>query len=201
MDDLEFARRCVEGDKRSWDEFVDRYSRLIYNYIHSTLKIKGYSFPLENIRDLFQDIFLLLTKENFKKLRSFKGLNKCSLASWLRQVTVNFTLDSIRRIKPLVSINEEDENGFSLEDTLSDSSEPLLDRLGREEKLRQLKDCIERLETDDKYFLELHLERGLSLEELRGHLRLSRGAIDMRKARIIKKLKKCFKSKGFALDL
>jgi len=201
MDDLEFVRSCAKGDKRSWDEFVDKYSRLIYNYIHSTLKIKGYSFSPENISDIFQDIFLLLTKDDFKKLKSFQGRNKCSLASWLRQVTVNFTLDSIRRIKPLVSINEEDESGFSLEDVLSDSSEPLSERLSREEKLGQLQDCIERLDTDDKYFLELYLERGLSLEELRGHLRLSRGAIDMRKSRIIEKLKKCFQSKGFALDL
>jgi RNA polymerase sigma-70 factor (ECF subfamily) len=201
MDDFEFVRSCAKGDKRSWDEFVDKYSHLIYNYIHSTLKIKGYSFSPENISDIFQDIFLLLTKDDFKKLKSFQGRNKCSLASWLRQVTVNFTLDSIRRIKPLVSINEEDESGFSLEDVLSDSSEPLLERLSREEKLGQLKDCIERLDSDDKYFLELHLERGLSLEELKGHLRLTRGAIDMRKSRIIEKLKKCFQSKGFVLDL
>ena len=68
------------------------------------------------------------------------------------------------------------------------------------EKINQLKDCIKGLNADDKYFLELHLNRGLSLAELKGVLRISRGAIDMRKSRIIGRLRECFKSKGFLLD-
>jgi DNA-directed RNA polymerase specialized sigma24 family protein len=46
----------------------------------------------------------------------------------------------------------------------------------------------------------LLINRGLKPEELKEHLRLSRGAIDMRKSRIIERLRDCFRSKGFALD-
>ena len=38
------------------------------------------------------------------------------------------------------------------------------------------------------------------LEVLKEHFRVSRGAIDMRKSRIIDRLRECFKHKGFALD-
>jgi len=200
MNDLEFVQRCSNGDKRSWDEFVDKYSRLIYNYIHSVLRIKGYAFTQQIIQDLFQEIFLLLTKDNFKKLKTFEGRNNCSLASWLRQVTVNFTIDYIRKTKKLISINEKDEKGFSLEDILSDNSEPLLDKISMQENLGQLKDCVAGLSIDEKYFLELYLNQGLSLEKLREQIGVSRGAIDMRKARIIEKLRKCFKAHGFTLD-
>ena len=96
MDDLEFVHRCASGDKQSWDEFVDRYSRLIYSYILSILNIKSRILPQDNINDIFQEIIYSLIKDNFKKLKSFKARNACSLASWLRQVTINCTIDYLR---------------------------------------------------------------------------------------------------------
>mgnify|MGYP001595754270 CR=1 FL=1 len=197
MNDLEFVRKCVKGDKRTWNEFVEKYSSLIYNYIHSVLKIKGRTFTQDNINDLFQEIFLSLAKDNFKKLSSFQARNGCSLASWLRQVTVNFTIDYVRKLKPVLSIDEENDDGSSLIEILASDSPSVTDTLGQEEKLTHLKDCIDRLGIDDKYFLELHIHRGVGLEELKAYLRISRQAIDMRKSRIVERLRACFKSKGF----
>ena len=120
MDELNFVRQCASGDKQSWERFVERYSRLIYSYIYSVFQIKG-SFATEDIRnELFHEIFLLLARDNFKKLKSFKAKNRCSLASWLRQVTVNFTIDYIRKLRPTVSIDEEDAQDLSLKDILVD---------------------------------------------------------------------------------
>jgi len=197
MDDLEFAQKCAAGDKRSWDEFVDKYSRLIYNYIHSVLKSRGAAASQENTSDIFQDIFSSLIENNFRKLKSFQGKNRCSLASWLRQVTVNATIDHIRKSRPLFSIDQEGDDGFSLKDVLADKSGPVTDALAQEEKLQQLKDCIERLSSLDKYFLELHINKGIALEQLKEVLGLLRGAVDMRKSRIIDRLRDCFGKKGF----
>lgn len=199
MNDLKFVQKCIKGDKESWDQFVEKYSRLIYNYIHGVFKAKGHSFSQGNIADLFQEIFLSLTQDNFKRLRSFKAKNGCSLASWLRQVTINRTIDYLRRLQPALSLDEENEEGFSLKDTLVDGSIGAVDAVSRKEKLAHLTDCIKRLGNDDKYFLELHLNRGLSLQELKLHFRASRGAIDMRKKRIVERLRECFKGKGVLL--
>ncbi len=199
MDDLEFVRRCVKGDKRAWNEFVERYSSLIYNYIHSVLKVKGRAFSQENINDLFHDIFLSLAKDNFKKLGSFQARNGSSLASWLRQVTINFTIGYLRKLKPLVSIDQETDDGSSLAEILSSNSPSVTDLLSQEERLMHLKDCIDKLALDDKYFLELHIYRGLAIEELKTYLKVSRPAIDMRKSRIVERLRECFKDKGFML--
>jgi RNA polymerase sigma factor (sigma-70 family) len=199
MNDLEFVQRCVKGDKRAWDEFVERYSSLIYNYIHSVLKIKGKTYAQDNINDLFQEIFLSLAKDNFKKLGTFRARNGASLASWLRQVVVNFTIDYIRKLKAGVSIDEETDEGASLAELLSSDSPSVTDALSQEEKLKNLKDCIGELGIDDRLFLELYLNRGLGLEELKDYFKVSRPAIDMRKARIIERLRSCFKSKGFVL--
>jgi RNA polymerase sigma factor (sigma-70 family) len=200
MDDLGFIQRCVKGDKPAWGEFVDKYSRLIYNYIYSVLKVKGSIIAQENIDDLFQEIFLSLVKDNFKKLRSFRAQNSCSLASWLRQVVVNSTIDYMRKLKTTVSLDEESDDELTLKDVLADNSSPVTDSLSQKERLTQLKNCIKELDSDDKYFLELHINRGLSLEELKEIFKLSRGAIDMCKSRIIERLKRCFRSQGFTLD-
>lgn len=201
MNDLEFVQRCVKGDKRSWGEFVEKYSRLIYNYILKVLnsKLPG-RFSKEDVSDIFQEIFILLSRDNFKKLKTFQARNECSLATWLRQVVIHFTIDYLRRFRALVSLDEEDDNEFTLKDTLVYEGTQAKDMLVVEERIEQLKDCISQLDIEDKYFLELYIHRGLNLEELKDALKISRGAADMRKSRIIDRLRECFRNKGFELD-
>lgn len=200
MVDLEFIQRCVNGDTQTWDEFLKRYSRLIYNYIHNVLTAKGYAFTQSHSSDIFQEIFSSLIKDNCKKLKSFKAKNGCSLATWLRQVTINFTIDYLRKVRPAVSLDEEREDGSSLKDILADSAPDIPDTLHQEERLKTLKECIDKLNQNDKFFMELHIYRGLNLERLKGFFKISRGAIDMWKSRLLDKLRECFRNKGFALD-
>lgn len=201
MDDLEFVHRCVKGEKAAWDEFVERYSRLIYSYIHSVIKLQNTKkYDPESINDIFQDIFLLLSKDNFKKLNSFKAKNKASLATWLRQVVINHTIDYIRKSKPLLSLEEKNEDDLSLKDIIADDSASVLDTLVSKEIMSHLKECIEKLDNEAKYFLELHINCGLKIDDIKDLLRASRGSLDMRKSRIMERLKKCFKEKGYALD-
>ena len=197
MDDLIFVQGCLKGNKQSWSEFITRYSPLIYNYIYSVLSIKGRSVCAEQVEDIFQEIFHALIKDNYRKLSSYQGRNGCSLASWLRQVTINFTIDYLRKLKPIMSLDAEDEDGFTLKDMLKDLSPGAIEFLNDQERRKTLKACINLLESDEQYFLELFLNQRLALEEIKEHLKISRGAVDMRKGRIFQKIQDCFKKKGF----
>ncbi len=197
MDDLKFVRGCIKGDKQSWSEFIPRYSLLIYNYIHSVLSVKGCSISTQQVEDIYQEIFHTLIKDNYKKLSTYRAKNGCSLASWLRQVTINFTIDYLRKLKPMVSIDQETEEGFSLADTLKDLSKDAAEFVNDKERRKTLQECIKLLESGEKYFLELFLNQRLNLEEIKEHLKINRGALDMRKGRIFQKLRDCFKMKGF----
>ena len=188
MDDLSFVRACVKGDKQSWNEFLSRYSRLIYNYIYSVLSVKGSSLSEEQIEDIFQEIFYSLIKDNYKKLATYQGRNGCSLASWLRQVTINFTIDYLRKLKPTLSIDIEIEEGLSLKDILKDLSADAVEFLSDQDKRKTLWDCVDLLEPAEQYFMELFLNQGLNLEQIREYLKINRGAVDMRKGRILQKL-------------
>lgn len=200
MSDLKFAQSCVKGDKQAWAEFLSRYSHLIYNYIYSVLKVKGRNFSVDQVEDIYQEVFHVLIKDNYKKLSTYRGKNNCSLGSWLRQVTINFTISYLRRLKPVVSLDTENEEGFSLKDTMASLSTGAIEFLNDQDRRKTLYECIDLLGIDEQYFMELFLKQGLSLELIKEHLKLNRGAVDMRRSRIFTKLRDCFKNKGFGLD-
>ncbi|MDD5431884.1 MAG: sigma-70 family RNA polymerase sigma factor [Candidatus Omnitrophica bacterium] len=203
MTDLEFVSRCVKGEKEAWNEFVDKYSNLIYRYIYSILKSNGANLSNhDQVEDIFQDIFVLLSKDNFSKFKSFSAKNNCTLASWLRQVVINHTIDCLRSLTPQASsLDEEYDDCPSLMETIADTKTTVSLTVMADEKLDALTDCIGKLGIDDKYFLSLFIDRGLKLDELKTLFGVSRGTIDMRKSRIIDRLRDCFKLKGFELDL
>jgi len=201
VDDRELIQRCINKDNSAWNKFIGKYSRLIYNYIHSVFRFKGIpSNDPGNISDLFQDLCHSLIKDNFKKLKSFKGRNGCSFASWLRQVVINYTLDYIRRCEfKTVSCDLKEEKIIMVKERRY-RADSFIDRFLSFERLHVLKYCIDSLSTDQKFFLELYLNQNLKLEDLRKIFKISRGAVDMRKSRIIELLKDCFRSKGFELE-
>jgi len=202
MSEREFIQRCLKHDKAAWDEFVDRYSRLIYNYIYSVFKIKGFTPSSDAVEELFQEVFLSLIKDNFQKLRQFRGRNNASLASWLRIITINFCLDHLKK-KKKISLSLEEEfkgEGLSLGDILADQHILADESLTDQERLQHLTECIDTLSAEDKYFLEMHIYQGINLRDLKENLGISRSAVDMRKSRLIQKLKDCFKEKGFLLE-
>ena len=202
MDEQEFIQRCLKQEKSAWDEFVDRYSRLIYNYIYSVFKIKGISHSSDTVNDLFQEIFLNLIKDNFHKLRQFKGKNNASLASWLRIITINFCLDYLKKEKKSNLSLDEDfgDEGSSLKDILADERISADKLLTDQERLQYLSECIDSLSSQDKYFLEMHIHQGIKLRDLQLTLGISRSAMDMQKSRLIQKLRDCFRDKGFQLE-
>ncbi|MBC8436378.1 MAG: sigma-70 family RNA polymerase sigma factor [Candidatus Omnitrophica bacterium] len=200
MDDLAFVQSCIRQDPFAWDEFVEKYSRLIYSYIRRVLNSKGITAVGNYSSDICQELFHSLIKDNFKKLKTYRAKNGCSLASWLRQVSVNFTIDYTRRIKPAVSMDQDEEGRGPLKNILAGGAVSALDALIGKEKISGLHECIDRLDNEDKYFLELYLNRGIKPEKLKKHFKVSRSAIDMRKLRLIARLRECFKSKGFVLD-
>ncbi|MDD4900209.1 MAG: sigma-70 family RNA polymerase sigma factor [Candidatus Omnitrophica bacterium] len=198
MSDLEFVQRCVTGDSLAWDEFLRRYSRLIYNYIFQILNSSiANSSKTELSAEIFQEIFLLLTKDNYRKLKTFQARNGCSFASWLRQVVLNYTIGYLRRQKIFFSLEEADEEGFSLQDVLADNRICVREGLTQEEIFSALSGCIEKLNKEEQLFLEMYLKKRMSPDELGKLFKVKRGAIDMRKLRIIENLKECFRRQGF----
>lgn len=84
---------CLRDEKSAWDAFVLQYSALVYHTIRKTFSLYHSEPRADLVEDLFQEFFLLLTQDGFKKLRQFRGDRGCSLASWLRVVAARLTID------------------------------------------------------------------------------------------------------------
>lgn len=191
----DLLKKCLHGDKDAWDVFVIKYSKLIYHSICRTFKAKNFSFNSQAADDLHQDVFLLLYKSNFKKLRQFKGKNNCSLASWLRMIASRTAIDFMRSHKSHVSIESASADGDDLIDTLSngrDLPDKSIEKLEWYELLRGL---IEGLSPKDRYLFELWVNQELPDKEIAQVLHLSIDAVYMRKNRLKEKLKTIIKKK------
>ena len=203
MDELQLIKRCLTKDKRAWDEFVVKYSRLIYNYIYSVFLAKGRTPSSENVADIYQGIFLSLYENNLKRMRSFKARNDCAFPSYLRVITINAALDHLRKnSRTIISLDEEParEDRPSLKDAIADEKSFPDQYMASKEKHDQLLDCVKTLTAQEKYLVQMHIYQGLNMEELAKLCKASRGTLDMRKSRILEKLKNCFRRKKFMLD-
>src|SRR5947209_20369822 len=80
QDELLVARG-LEGDRKSLEELIIRYSSLIYNLIIKMIRNK------DDAADLSQEVFIKL----ITKLDSFK--HNSSFKTWLYKITVNHILN------------------------------------------------------------------------------------------------------------
>jgi len=177
----ELLKGCISGDKKGWTIFVQRYNKLIYHTIYRTLRVNDKPTNQDEVNDLFQEVFTSFCAEHFKKLRMFDPRKGCSLASWLRMITVRMTIDHLRSNKPLTSLDD-----LSTEPSQAGDQEMIID----EESLNHLKELLEELPAKDKLLVELFFMRELPPEEVAQILHISVGAFYTRKNRIIEKLRK-----------
>lgn len=69
----ELLTACIQGDKKAWDIFVEKYTDLVYHTIHKTLNIYHPDFLYQELEDIHNSIFLSLIDNDYKKLRQYKG--------------------------------------------------------------------------------------------------------------------------------
>ena len=176
---------CVHGDKAAWDAFVVQYSSLVYHTIRKTLSLYHVEARQELIEDLFQEFFLSILRDDFRKLRQFRGERGCSLASWLRLVAARLTIDFLRQ-QGLRTV-EVPENLPSAE---ADPSDSLMDT----EQAARLTQALEELPPRDRLFLEFYYRKGLSPEEIAAILKVSVSAVYTQKSRILAKLREILRN-------
>lgn len=93
--DQDLIAGCLDGQKSSWDIFVDRFSRLIYWSIQKTLETSSYKVRSDLVGDIYQECFTrLLERRELKTLRSVDSIRK-----FLTITASHLTMDKIRSIE------------------------------------------------------------------------------------------------------
>lgn len=185
----QFLKKCFSADQNALENFVHRFSPLIYRTVQYTFKSKQVQFTQQDLEDLHHTVFLHLFDEQCKKLKQYKGLNGCSLSSWIRIVVVRIVLnfikkagfESIGRQNRRVSFDEWSEIHEGVPETKN-----LMETAEMEESFQEM---IKTLSARDRLFLNLHYTKGYPIKEVAQTMGLSMENAYTLKHRIINRLK------------
>lgn len=196
MDDFELIKGCISGDKKCWDAFVTQYTRLIYDSIIRTFSRIGESVANDLIDDLHNDVFIRLLDKQCKALREFEGRDGCSLASYIRTISVYTAIGYLRKLKPTISIDAErdEEDGkktsFIRELSIFDTYRSL----EKEEAKETFNQLLSELKEEEKQICQLLLNN-IEPGKIAKQLGIPLKHFYVRKQRLINKLRKIAKDK------
>ncbi len=94
LEDEELVSACLEGRKEAWDQFVGRFSKLIYWSICRTIQRQPFGGVEELCEEVFQEVFRkLLEKEELSKLRDAKNIRK-----FLSVISCHAAMDKLKSL-------------------------------------------------------------------------------------------------------
>ena len=194
--DLSLVNRCVDGDTRAWVELVRRFEPTVMFATRKALRVHHIVPTEDRLEDLVAEIFFRLVRDDFAKLRSFQG--RSSLACWLQAIAGNYVIDTLRKRKPALSLDDPKWEG--LRHSLPDNAPTPDAALDRRESAALLRRLWSHLKPADRRFVHLYYEAELSFDEVARAMETSVGAIYGRKNRIRKKLERMVRRLAAALD-
>lgn len=140
----------------------------------------------EAAKDIRQAVFL----EAFQGISRFEG--RSSLWSWLCAIAYHRSMDELKRNKRSGSLND-------LDVWTMDSLQPktVMDE-GRVDKRRALEHCLGKLGPATRAQVIMRMFFDLSYAEIGEAIGEAHGTVQVRISRILPKLQKCLREKGFA---
>lgn len=191
MNDFELIKCCLEKEKKAWNDFVEKFSKLVYNFILKTFKEYGAETNHDDVDELHNDVFLTFLENNFHVLRVFEGRNGCSLASYIRTITIRKTIDHLRSLKSNVSLDEEistqdgEKTRFFKELAIFDSYQ----KLEEEEAAKVVEMLLIDLDEKEKHLCSLCFFENQEPALVAQQLDISIDNFYVRKQRLLNKLK------------
>lgn len=173
-DDHILVRQCLEGDRRSFEELVDRYQKPIFN-----LALRMVS-DAEDAADITQTVFVKV----YESLRSFNSQYK--FFSWLYRIAVNESLNFLRGRQELLGVSEE------LVSSESTADEKIVD----EERDAGVQRALRQLTPDQRSAIVLRHFAELSYDEISEILGVPEKTVKSRLFEAREHLRKLLSGKG-----
>lgn len=188
--DRELIDGCLEGDKTASEAFVRRFSHLVYGSIFGVIKSKGAFLSQQDVEDLHNTVFVSFFEKRCRKLRQFEGRNGCSLASWVRMVTVRAVLDFLRRRSDPLSRSDQLTPLEWISEPADEEQSSVWARMVAKEQHLLIEKGLQQLMARDRLVIRLHCLEERPLAQVAAILDVSEANIHSVKHRAIQRLKK-----------
>jgi RNA polymerase sigma-70 factor (ECF subfamily) len=166
LPEAERIRRAANGDMRAFSSLVDehrpRVLRTAYGIVGST----------QEAEEIGQEVFI-------KVWRSLPDYNRVgAFSSWLYRITVNASIDRLRKRREETSIDELPEGSTPLVDRLSEDDSDLPEEVvERSDTARIIREAIEELPPNARATLILREYEQLSYKEIAAALEIPIGTV------------------------
>lgn len=177
-DDIKLIEDYIKGNDDAFKKIVYKYSTQIYNFVY-------YLGAKEETDDIVQESFVKIWK-NIKKYD-----NKKSFKSWIFSIARNTTIDWLRKKKPFLFSEFENEDGTNyIFDNLSSEDIPADEFLSNIEDSQKISEIIEKLPLKDREILLLYYSTNQTFKEISEDLKEPLNTIKSRHKRALDKVRK-----------
>lgn len=172
---------------------VSEYQNLIKSIVY---KVCGNAICKSDVDDIVASVNLkLLEKEGSKSLSAYNAASGMELTTFIGMVAKCEAVDTLRRRKPCVTIQEEkDEDDRGEIYTPISAETDALTALLRKEQAAKVRKAIKMLTEDEQHFLAVIMSDDGSVEQYAEQLGVTVGNLKVKKHRIIAKLKKILRN-------
>ena len=183
LEDLALAHACAGGNQRAWEVFMLRFREKLYDVARQITREDSAGRELAD--SVYADLFGTRQAEGTRvcKLASYSG--RGSLDGWLRTVLAQEYVNTYRKQRRLVSLDEESEEGVQFAAANSEfvaPPDPMLER-ATDEALRGLK-------TEERFILASYFLDGRTLAEIARALSVHESTISRKIEKLTKTLRK-----------
>jgi RNA polymerase sigma-70 factor (ECF subfamily) len=169
IDDSRLVIDLKNGNERAYRQLVEKYQAKLRNVAY------GITLDVEESADIIQDVFL----KAYMGIEKFKG--ESSLYTWLRRITINESLNWVRKWKRRFrwqhqSLDREDGSSLDLESNEAGPESVMSNR----QVAGILKEGLDKLPEKARAVLVLKEVEGLSYEEIGDALGINKGTVSSR---------------------
>jgi RNA polymerase sigma-70 factor (ECF subfamily) len=183
FDDLVLARACAAGNERAWEVFMLRFREKLYDVARQITREDSSGRELADL--VYADLFGTKTREGERvsKLSSYRG--RGSLDGWLRTVLAQEYVNTYRKQRRLVSLDEESEEGGQFAAASAEPSIAVDPRLER-----AVDDALRSLSSEDRFVLASYFLDDRTLAQIARALSVHESTISRKVEKLVKVIRK-----------
>lgn len=174
IDEKNIIEKVKKGDLETYSLLINEYQNDIYSLCLSIVK------NVDDAMDMTQEAFLIA----FENIKNFKGEAKFS--TWLYKIAYNLCINYKKRKGELLILDDEDLFNVEIEDKTSS----IWEKIEKDERVKIVKEGLDRIKDGDRLIIELKDIKGLSYEEISMILSCPMGTVKSRLYRARENLKK-----------
>ena len=183
VEDLMLARACAMGNEHAWEVFMLRFREKLYDVARQITREDSAGKELAD--SVYADLYGTRTRdgERISKLAFYSG--RGSLEGWLRTVLAQEFVNTYRKTRKLVSLDEDSEGGAQFAALANDSPTPADSRLER-----AIDEALRSLSPEDRFVLASYFLDGRTLAQIARALAVHESTISRKVEKLTKLIRK-----------